>query len=595
MVFRTLLKSVRQYKRASILTPVFMVFEVALECLIPLVMSKLLDSLHGTSMNPVVKLGAILIGMAMLSLLSGVLSGRLAAKAACGFARNLRHDLFYKVQEFSFGNIDKFSSAGLVTRLTTDVTNVQNAYMMIIRMAVRFPLMLVTSLVMSFTVSVKMALIFLATVPVLGLAITLIILKAHPIFVKVIKRYDDLNESVHENIKGMRVVKTYVREDHEREKFEADAEEIRRNFTRAERILAIGNPVMRTCIYSIILLLCTFGAKLIVETFGGYVDGVPQWGELSTGQLASLFAYSGQILSSMMMLAFVLVHIVMAMASAKRIAEVLEEESTIVSPDNAVTEVADGSIDFCGVNFRYHASAEKNALEGIDLHIKSGETVGVIGGTGSGKTSLVQLIPRLYDASDGSVMVGGRDVREYDLVTLRDSVAMVLQKNLLFSGTIAENLRWGNADATDEEIKRAAELAHADEFISSFPDGYETHIEQGGTNVSGGQRQRLTIARALLKKPKILILDDSTSAVDTRTDALIRRAFRDEIPDTTKIIIAQRTASVEDCDRIIVLDNGKIVAVGTHAELLAGNDIYREVYELQNKDGDGKGEGTNED
>lgn len=586
-MLKKILKNVGEYKLPSILTPICMAGEVALECLLPLVMARLIDSFYLGSMKPLLRFGLILLAMAMASLLCGTLSGRFAARAACGFAKNLRRELFYKVQDFSFGNVDKFSASGLVTRLTTDVTNVQNAYMMTIRLAVRFPLMFTMALVMSFTVSVKMTLIFVCIVPVLAVCITLLILKAHPIFERVVKRYDNLNDSIHENIKGMRVVKTYVREEHERKKFERSAEEIRRSFTRAERIIAVIQPINWLCIFGVMVIICALGARLTVGTFGGYdASGNPVWGELSTGDLASLFGYASQILSSMIMFSMVTVQIVLAMASAKRISEVLDERSEIVSPENAVEEVTDGSVDFCGVNFRYSAFAERDALENIELHIKSGETVGIIGGTGSGKTSLVQMIPRLYDAAGGEVRVGGRDVREYDLKVLRDSVAMVLQKNLLFSGTIAENLRWGNADATDEELRHAAHLACADEFIDSFPDGYATHIEQGGSNVSGGQKQRLTIARALLKKPKILILDDSTSAVDTRTDALIRKAFREEIPDTTKIIIAQRIASVMDADRIVVMNNGCIDGIGTHEELLAGNEIYREVYESQNKGGD---------
>ena len=584
MIVKTLMKSVREYKLSTVLTPLFMVGEVLLECFIPLVMSMLIDTITGGTMSDIVKFGVILIGMAMVSLVCGVLSGLFAAKASTGLSKNLRHDLFYKIQDFSFGNVDKFSSASLVTRLTVDVFNVKNAFMMIIRLAVRFPLMLIIALVMSFTINVKMTLIFLAIVPVLALGMTLLILKAHPLFYGVFKKYDALNDSVQENIKGMRVVKTYVREEHEKEKFEHSAEDIRKTFTKAERIISLTQPLQWFCIFTAIVLVCAVGAVITVRTFGGYVDGVPQWGELSTGDLAALFTYIGQILSSLIMLAQVLVMIIMAAASAKRLTEVLSEESDIVSPENAVTEIADGSVDFCGVDFKYKKDAEANALEGIELHIKSGETVGVIGGTGSGKTSLVQLIPRLYDASAGCVKVGGVDVRGYDIHALRDGVAMVLQKNLLFSGTIAENLRWGNENATDEEIKHAARLAQADEFVSSFPLGYDTFIEQGGSNVSGGQKQRLTIARALLKKPKILILDDSTSAVDTRTDALIRKAFREEIPGTTKIIIAQRITSVMDADRIVVLDGGRISAQGTHDELMKSSEIYREVYELQNRE-----------
>lgn len=584
MKLKPLLNGLRGYKLPSVLTPLFMVGEVLLECLIPLVMAELIDTLSGNSMTPIVKLGVILIAMAMLSLLCGTLSGIFASRASSGLSRNLRHDLFCKIQDFSFGNVDKFSSAGLVTRLTTDVFNVKNAFMLVIRMGVRCPLMFIIALSMSFSINVKMTCIFLALIPILVVGMALIIRKAHPMFVGVFKKYDALNDSIQENIKGMRVVKTYVREEYEKEKFEHSAEDIRKTFVRAERIVALNNPLFYFCVFTAMLLVSCLGAMLVVKTFGGYNGDTPVWGELSTGDIAALFTYAGQILSSLMMLSQVLVMIIMSGAAAKRLNEVLEEQSTITSPENAVTEVENGDVDFCGVSFMYADDAEADVLSDIELHIKSGETIGILGSTGSGKTSLVQMIPRLYDAYKGCVKVGGRDVKEYDLTALRNSVAMVLQKNLLFTGTIAENLRWGNENATDEEVRHAAVLACADEFVQSFPDGYNTHIEQGGTNVSGGQKQRLTIARALLKKPKILILDDSTSAVDTHTDARIRKAFREEIPGTTKIIIAQRTASLMDADRIVVLDNGRIDAVGTHDELLKNNKIYREVYESQTKE-----------
>lgn len=571
---KTLLKSVRQYKRASIATPIFVTMEVILECLIPLIMSRLIDSMSGESMAPILRDGAVLFVLAMLSLAAGTLSARAGATASCGLAKNLRHDLYYKTQDFAFADIDKFSTSSLVTRMTTDVTNVQNAYGMVIRGAVRTPLMMIFSVVMAMTISVKMSCIFLVLIPILGFALFGIFYHVHPIFKRIFKKYDALNNSVQENVAGIRVVKSFVREEYEKKKFGAAAEEVRQDFTNAERILAFNTPIMMFCIYMAMLLVSAFGAVIIVNTAGS---------ELSTGELSSLIAYGVQILSAMMILSMVFVMCSMAAESGERIAEVLNHESVLTSPENGETEVSDGTIEFDHVSFRYSERAEKYALTDINLTIPSGSTLGIIGGTGSSKTSLIQLIPRLYDVSDGSVRVGGRDVREYDLTALRDAVAVVLQKNVLFSGTIKENLRWGNKNAADEELIHACRLAQADEFVTQFPKKYDTYIEQGGTNVSGGQKQRLCIARALLKKPKILILDDSTSAVDTKTDALIRQAFARELPDTTKIIIAQRVSSVQDADRILVMDGGRIVESGTHDELLALNGIYREVFDSQTK------------
>ena len=569
---KTLLKSVRQYKRVSIETPLFVTMEVILECTIPLIMSKLIDDMTGTSMAPILKYGALLLVLATLSLLFGVLSARAAATAGCGLAKNLRRDLYFKTQDFAFADIDKFSSSSLVTRMTTDVSNVQNAYQMLIRMAVRAPLMTVFSVIMSMSINVRMSFIFLALLPVLAAALFGIFFYVHPIFKRIFKKYDALNNSVQENVGGIRVVKSFVREGYEKEKFENAAEEVRKDFTMAEKILALNNPVMTFCIYVSMLLVSFFGAKLIIGTGGS---------ELSTGELSSLISYGVQILTSMMMLSMVFVMCSMAQESGDRIAEVLNHESVLRSPQ--ATDVKDGSVEFDHVSFRYSGKNKKFALTDIDLKIPSGSTIGIIGGTGSAKTTLIQLIPRLYDVTVGAVKVGGRDVREYDLQALRDAVAVVLQKNVLFSGTIKENLRWGNKNATDEELIHACRLAQADEFVTQFPDGYDTYIEQGGTNVSGGQKQRLCIARAILKKPKILILDDSTSAVDTKTDALIRQAFKHELPDTTKIIIAQRVSSVQDADRILVMDGGRIVESGTHEELLALNGIYREVNDSQTK------------
>lgn len=577
-IIRVLKKSIREYKRDSILTPIFVAFEALVECIIPMMVANLVNKMqNGCDLSVIVKYGVILIIMACFSLLFGALAGITAANASAGFGKNLRKDLFEAVQNFSFENIDRFSASSLVTRMTTDVTNVQMAYMMIIRTVVRAPLMLIFSLVMGFIMGGRLALIFLFTIPVLGIGLGLVIKKTMPLFRKVFKKYDNLNNSVQENINGIRVVKSFVREDFEKKKFNEAAEDVCGDFTRAEKILALNNPMMQFCLYVVMIFVLTFGSYLVVN-FGGAI--------IQVGQLSSLLTYSFQILMSLMMLSMIFVMVTISIESCERIVAVLEEQRTISNPENPIYEVNDGSIDFDNVSFKYSKRADRYALENINLHIKSGQTIGILGGTGSSKTSLVNLISRLYDVTEGEVKVAGVDVRDYDLVTLRDAVSVVLQKNVLFSGSIKENLRWGNKDATDEEIEEACHLACADEFIEQFPDKYDTHIEQGGTNVSGGQKQRLCIARALLKKPKILILDDSTSAVDTKTDAIIRAGFKKFIPETTKIIIAQRVSSVQDADQIIIMNNGSVEAIGTHDELLASNPIYQEVYYSQNKGGE---------
>ncbi|WP_418752720.1 ABC transporter ATP-binding protein [Frisingicoccus sp.] len=576
-MIKTLARSVREYKKPAILTPVFVSFEVIMECVIPFLIARLVNEMKdGCELGVIIRYGVVLVIMAILSLLFGAMAGTTCAVASCGLAKNLRKDLFHSIQAFSFENIDKFLVSSLVTRLTTDVTNVQNAYMMIIRSAIRAPLMVIFAFTMAIIMGGKLAWIFLIVMPVLLAGLLVIVFKAMPLFQKVFRKYDNLNASVQENIKAMRVVKSFAREDYEQEKFETAAEDVCKDFTKAERILVLNNPLMQFCLYVVMIFILPFGAYTIITSHGLNLD---------VGQLSALLSYGFMMLSSLMMLSMVFVMITMAVESGKRITEILEERSTLTNPANPKYEVADGSISFEHVSFRYSLKAERMALADINLKIKSGETIGIIGGTGSSKSSLIQLISRLYDATEGVVRVGGIDVREYDLNTLRDQVAVVLQKNLLFSGTIKENLRWGDESAADEELIHACKLACADEFIAQFPDGYDTYIEQGGTNVSGGQKQRLCIARALLKKPKILILDDSTSAVDTKTDTKIRKAMREYIPETTKIIIAQRTASVEDADRIIVMDGGKIHAIGTHEELLESDDIYREIYTSQNKAG----------
>lgn len=574
-MIRKLAKSIREFKRSTVLTPVFVVGEVAMEALIPYVIALLVNDIRdGAGTAVILNYGWKLILLSLLSLLCGYLAGIHCARASTGFARNLRSDIFQNIQKFSFSNIDKFSNASLVTRLTTDIQNIQMAFMMIIRTAIRAPLNLAFSFFMAYYMGGKMALIFVVVIPVLAFGLLAIGRRALPIFRKGFPMYDKLNNSVEENIKGIRVVKAFVREDYENVKFRNASNNIRMIFTRAERLLALNGPLMQICMYSVMLFVMYFGSRQIIATNGVALD---------IGQYSTLLTYSFQILTSLMMISFLFVMITFSTESAQRICEALDEKSTITSPEAPVKEVSDGSVDFDHVSFQYSETAEQPVLNDIDLHIRSGETIGILGGTGSAKTSLVQLIPRLYDVSAGSVRVGGRDVREYDLTDLRDSVAMVLQKNMLFSGTIADNIRWGNKDASLEEIKEVCRLACADEFIAQMPDGYDSWIEQGGTNVSGGQKQRLCIARALLKQPKILILDDSTSAVDTRTDALIRKAMRTYIPETTKIIIAQRTSSVEDADRIIIMDNGRIDAIGTSTELLKTNRIYQEVYFSQNR------------
>lgn len=579
-MIRELMKSIREYKKDSVLSPVMVTCEVIMEVIIPTLMARLIDyGIDAGNMQYIWKIGIVLIIASMLSLIFGALSGRFAARASAGFAKNLRKDMYYNVQNFSFSNIDKFSTASIVTRLTTDVSNVQHAYQMIIRMAVRAPIMLIFSMFMAFNVNARMALIFLGAAPILAVGLWFIMSHAHPIFERVFRTYDKLNNVVQENLHGIRVVKSYVREDHEIKKFGNISESIFKDFSRAERLLSFNMPLMQFCMYSCMLLLYWFGARMIVLSGNSPVDG------MSTGQLMSLLSYATQILMSLMMLSMVFVMIIISRASMERIVEILVEESDLKNGEQPVQEVKDGSIVFDHVNFSYTGNKEKLCLKNINLEIKSGETVGIIGGTGSSKTSLVQLIPRLYDVTEGKLLVGGLDTRKYDIEALREQVAMVLQKNVLFSGTIKENLRWGNENASDEELVRVCKLAQADEFIQGFPDKYDTYIEQGGSNVSGGQKQRLCIARALLKKPKILILDDSTSAVDTKTDAMIRKAFREEIPETTKIIIAQRISSVQDADKILVMDNGEVSAAGTHEELLKTSEIYREVYESQVKGG----------
>ncbi len=578
-MFRTIRQCLREYRTPTIITILFMLGEAVIEAIIPFITARLVDHIQsGIEMELLLKTGLLLLVMTLLSLFFGGSAGFTAAKAAAGFAKNVRHDIFEKVQTFSFSNIDKFSSSSLVTRLTTDINNVQMAFMMLIRIAVRAPLMLIFAVIMAFIMGGKLAATFVVVIPVLAFGLLMIGKFALPAFRSVFKKYDKLNESIEENVRGMRVVKGFSREEYEKQKFHTAAEDICRDFTKAERIVALNAPIMQMCLYFNMAFILLVGSKLIITGTGNGIN---------VGEMSSMLTYGFQILINLMMLSMIYVMLTMSAESIRRISEVLNETADIHNPENACLDVRDGSIVFEDVHFKYSQKAKKYALSDIDLTIPSGATVGIIGGTGSSKSTLVQLIPRLYDVTEGSVKVGGLDVTQYDLTALRDSVAMVLQKNVLFSGTIKENLRWGNPDATDEELIEACKLAQAHDFVSAFPDGYDTMIEQGGTNVSGGQKQRLCIARALLKKPKILILDDSTSAVDTKTDALIRKGFRAYIPDTTKIIIAQRIASVQDADMILVMDNGRIAAQGTHEELLKSSDIYREVYEQQTNGGDG--------
>ncbi len=573
-MIKTILGQVKEFKAASLVTPLFMILEVMMEMVIPFLMASIIDKGVNTGdLNHIYRVGGIMIVAAIVGLVAGIAGGRYGAKASAGLARNLREAMFRNIQTFSFANIDKFSTAGLVTRLTTDVTNIQNAYQMILRLFVRSPISLICAMAMAFFINARIASIYLAAVLLLGTAIAFIMLRATKFFSAIFPKYDDMNASVQENVSAIRVVKAFVREDEEIDKFHKASENIYNLFVRAEKNIIVNMPLMMFTVYSCILLISWIGAKMIVVN------------DLTTGELMSLLAYCMNILGSLMMLSMVFVMISMSSASAKRVAEVLNEDATIKNPENPLMEVPDGSIEFHHVNFSYKEGTGESVLKDIDLKIRSGETIGIIGGTGSAKTSFVNLISRLYDVTEGEVLVGGNNVKTYDLEVLRDMVSVVLQNNVLFSGSILDNLRWGDADATEEECMRACELACADEFINRFPDGYHTHIEQGGNNVSGGQKQRLCIARALLKKPKVLILDDSTSAVDTATDAKIRKAFREEIPDTTKLIIAQRISSVQDADRIIVMEEGQIDGIGTHEELLKTNEIYREVYESQTKGG----------
>ena len=572
-MIKTLAKSIREYKKQTILTPILVALEVIMEILIPFVMAKLVDyGIYGNNLPLIYKLGLLLLVLVTFSLIFGALAGKFAATASTGFAKNLRHDMYYKVQDYSFENIDKFSTASIITRMTTDVTHVQQSYQMLTRITFRAPLTLIFAFIMSFTINVKLSLIFLALAPVLAIGLYFIATHAYPIFEKLFKTYDKLNNVVQENVRGIRVVKSYVLEEEEKEKFGEVSQSIYKNFSKAEKIIAYNSPLMQLVSYAGLLLVSWFGAKLIVGP-----------GTLTTGELMSLITYAMQILTSLMMISVVLVMLTISMASAERIVEILNEEPALKNKGNPIKEVKNGSIEFNNVNFSYVGNKDKTCLKNINLKINEGETIGIIGGTGSSKTTLIQLIPRLYDTTTGTVKVGGIDVRDYDIETLRNEVAIVLQKNVLFSGTIKENLRWGNKEATDEEMVRVCKLAQADGFINEFPKKYDTYIEQGGTNVSGGQKQRLCIARALLKKPKILILDDSTSAVDTKTDKLIRKAFKEKIPNTTKIIIAQRIDSVKEADKIIVLDGGTINGIGTHEELMKTNDIYKEVYTSQRK------------